>query len=216
MRRAKRTPSKLSLYLSRLFGQPRSAMASCKRLIVGLGNPGADYVHTRHNIGFDVVDALAERVHAPPYEHDRGNTLVTTAKYRGYSFLIAKPLTYMNRSGNAVRILLNRYKLADEDLLVVYDDIALDVGKLRLRPKGSAGGHNGMQDIIDALGTDKFARLRFGVGSDFPRGGQVGYVLAPFSPEQLDGVEKAVPQAVDAILTFVRDGIVTAMNRHNS
>lgn len=191
-------------------------MASSKRLIVGLGNPGADYVNTRHNIGFDVVDAVAERVNAAPFEHDRGNTMVTTGRYRGYSFLLAKPLTYMNRSGNAVRILLNRYKLSDQDLLVVYDDIALDVGALRLRPKGSAGGHNGMQDIIRLLGTDQFARLRFGVGSDFPRGGQVGYVLAPFSSEQVAEVEAAVPRAVDAVLTFVRDGITTAMNRHNS
>ncbi len=191
-------------------------MASSKRLIVGLGNPGADYVNTRHNIGFDVVDAVADRVKAPPYEHDRGNTMLTTGRFRGHAFLIARPLTYMNRSGAAVRALLNLHGLSEQELLVVYDDINLDVGKLRLRPKGSAGGHNGIQDIIDSLGTDQFPRLRFGVGSDFPRGRQVDYVLAPFSQEQLPDVEAALPAAVDAVLTFVRDGIVTAMNRHNT
>lgn len=189
-------------------------MAS-KRLIVGLGNPGADYVYSRHNIGFDVIDAVAARVRAEPFVHDRGNTLTTEARFRGHRFVLAKPLTYMNRSGSAVRTLMGQHGLTPDEVLVVYDDIALDVGTLRLRPKGSAGGHNGMQDIIDRTGTDALPRLRFGVGSDFPRGRQVDYVLSPFSDDQLPDVEQAIPAAVDAVLSFVTDGIVTAMNRHN-
>lgn len=201
--------------LRRLFSKPRPAMASAQRLIIGLGNPGADYVSTRHNAGFMVVDAVADRIKAPAFEHGRGNTLLTSGRMRGRPVVLAKPLTYMNRSGAAARALLNLYGLEPDNMLVVYDDIALPAGKLRLRPQGSAGGHNGIQDIIDAIGTDVFPRLRFGVGSHFARGRQVDYVLSPFSDEQTEDVEVGISRAVDAVVTFVAEGITTSMNRFN-
>ncbi|MFW5972592.1 MAG: aminoacyl-tRNA hydrolase [Bacteroidota bacterium] len=197
------------------FKKRREAMASPTRLVIGLGNPGVEYVRTRHNIGFEVVDAVAERVKATPFKHDRGNTLTAVGRHRGHTFLLAKPLTFMNRSGSAVRKLLNLHGLRDDDLLVVHDDIHLEVGRLRLRPGGSAGGHNGVQDIIDAIGTREFPRLKFGVGSEFHRGGQSHYVLSPFSEEQRLAADEGLDKAVDAVLTFVADGILSAMNRHN-
>jgi peptidyl-tRNA hydrolase, PTH1 family len=190
-------------------------MAAAGRIIVGLGNPGIEYEETRHNIGFRVVDAIAHKIGVERFEHDRGNTLTAQGRFKGRSLLLVKPLTYMNRSGSAVRTQLNLSGLEPEDVLVIYDDIALPTGKLRLRSKGSAGGHNGLQDIIDHLGTDAIPRLRFGIGDAFPRGGQARYVLLPFDREDADDVEAGVERAVDAALTFVREGMTTAMNRYN-
>ncbi len=189
-------------------------MPRAKRLIVGLGNPGREYEGTRHNVGFDVADAVAVRAKVS-LQHEKGNVFVGWGSFRGYPFGVAKPQTFMNLSGAAVRNLVGRYGLNPTDLLIVYDDINLEPGQLRLRPQGSAGGHNGMQDVIDALGTDNVPRLRFGVGSDFSRGQQVDYVLAPFSDEQQPLVEEALVRARDAAFTFVREGIVPAMNRFN-
>jgi len=186
-----------------------------RRLIVGLGNPGADYVYTRHNIGFVVVDTLADKIGADPFQHGRGNVLEAMGRIRGRNIVLAKPLTYMNRSGGAVKALLGGNGLQPEDMLVVYDDIALPVGKLRLRKSGSAGGHNGVQDIIDVLGTDVFPRLRFGIGNDFSRGRQADYVLSPFDSSEDDDVDEGVVRALDAISAFVTEGLVTAMNRFN-
>jgi peptidyl-tRNA hydrolase, PTH1 family len=131
-------------------------MANPGRIIVGLGNPGAEYEETRHNIGFRVVDALARKIGVERFDHDRGNTLTAMGRFRGRNLLLVKPLTYMNRSGSAVRTQLNLSGLEPSDLLVVYDDIALPTGRLRIRGKGSAGGHNGLQDIIDQLGRTRF------------------------------------------------------------
>lgn len=190
-------------------------MASKDRLIVGLGNPGAEYAGTRHNIGFVVADLLAERARADWKEDGRAGALVASGRLRGRPVTLVKPQTYMNRSGASVKHLLRRLGLDVRDCLVIYDDINLPPGKLRLRKNGSAGGHNGMQDIIDALGSDGFPRLRFGVGNDFERGRQADYVLSPFSPEQQPEVDAALPRAVQAATTFVTDGLVTAMNRFN-
>ena len=189
-------------------------MATSKRLIVGLGNPGAEYEKTRHNVGFEVVDAVADKARIT-LEHDKGDVLLGWGRVRRYPLGVAKPLTYMNRSGTAVRTLLGRHGLEPQEILVVVDDINLPVGKLRLRQGGSAGGHNGLQDITDRLGRDDFPRLRFGVGSDFSRGKQADYVLSPFSPDERPIVEEALVRARDAAITFVTDGIVTAMNRFN-
>ncbi len=190
-------------------------MARAKRLIVGLGNPGPEYEATRHNVGFMVADAVAEKA-GLRLSHERGNVLLGWGRWRGAPFGVAKPLTYMNRSGQAVLALVRRFGLTPADLLVIYDDINLPVGRIRLRPGGSAGGHNGVQDIIDRLGTDAFPRLRLGIGHDFPRGRQADYVLAPFDAEQRPRIEEAIERAREAALTFVTDGLHVAMNRFNA
>ena len=189
-------------------------MPRSKRLIIGLGNPGPEYERTRHNIGFQVADALAEKARIT-FTRERGDVLLGWGRMKGFPFGVAKPQTFMNRSGRAVQTLVQRYGLATQEMLVVVDDINLAPGTLRIRPNGSAGGHNGLQDIIDTLSTDDFPRLRFGVGSDFPRGRQAEYVLSPFSEEERPVVEEALQRARDAAITFVSDGIVTAMNRFN-
>jgi len=189
-------------------------MAGLKRVIVGLGNPGAEYEETRHNIGFKVVDALAAKTRVV-LDSSRGGVLLGWGRWRSRSFGLAKPLTFMNLSGQAVLSLLRRHALSPEDLLIAYDDLNLPVGTLRLRKQGSAGGHNGVQDIIDRLGTDVFPRLRIGVGHDFPRGRQVDHVLSPFTKAEHPLMEEAVVRACEASLVFVADGLVTAMNRYN-
>jgi PTH1 family peptidyl-tRNA hydrolase len=190
-------------------------MPKADRLIVGLGNPGPEYEHTRHNVGFWVVDAVAETARAA-FRHDgRANAMVAQGRTRGRPLTLAKPLTFMNRSGQSVKHLVRRFSLSPRNLLVVYDDLNLDVGRLRLRERGSAGGHNGMQDIIDRLGTDDFPRLRLGIGSDYGRGQQSEYVLSPFDADQEPLIDEALDRAHDAVITFVTDGVVTAMNRFN-
>lgn len=190
-------------------------MAKNARLIVGLGNPGSEYEDTRHNIGFAIVDAIAEKARITFKYDGRADAFVGEGRVRGGPVLLAKPLTYMNRSGDAVKRLAKRYQFVSRELFVIVDDINLVTGKLRLRQRGSAGGHNGVQDIIDCLGTDDFPRLRIGIGNDFPRGRQADYVLSPFSVDELPVIEEAVQRGRDAAITFVTDGIVTAMNRFN-
>ncbi len=190
-------------------------MPQSNRLIVGLGNPGAEYEGTRHNVGFAVVEAVAQKARIDFGYDGRAGAMVGEGRFRGRSLTLVKPLSYMNRSGTPVRHLLRRYGLAPRDLLIIVDDINLPTGRLRLRPRGSAGGHNGVQDLIDCLGTDDFPRLRIGIGDDFSRGRQSDYVLSPFSEAQRHAVEEALARARDAALTFVTDGLVTAMNRFN-
>lgn len=190
-------------------------MAGSKRLLIGLGNPGATYAATRHNVGFAVVDALAERARTVFKNDGRAEALLAEARLRGRPVVLVKPQTYMNRSGLTVKHLMRRYGFGPEEILVVVDDINLALGTIRLREQGSAGGHNGVQDIIDRLGTDAFPRLRLGVGSDFDRGGQVDYVLSGFTAEEQPVVDDAVKRARDAAVTFVTDGLVMAMNRFN-
>lgn len=186
------------------------------RLIIGLGNPGAEYEDTRHNVGFMVVDALAEKARIDGFAHDgRADAFIAEGRVRGRSITLAKPLRYMNRSGATVKNLVRRFTLSTQDILVIVDDINLEPGKLRLRKGGSAGGHNGTQDIIDALGTDNFPRLRIGIGNDFARGRQSDYVLSPFSADEQPLIEEVIATARDAAITFVTDGITTAMNRFN-
>ncbi len=200
-------------------------------LIVGLGNPGPKYEHTRHNIGFVIADAIAERTHirlsaprAAPTRLSKWTSWLGSRQelavsgqntHGGNPFTLIKPLTFMNRSGQAVAHYVQALQLDIKDVLVIFDDISLPVGTVRLRKKGGAGGHNGVQDIIDQLGTSEFPRLRFGVGSDFERGQQVEYVLAPFATSDQETVETAVTQATDAVLTFIGEGIDIAMNQFN-
>lgn len=188
-------------------------MPSRKRLIIGLGNPGAEYEGTRHNIGFMVVDALAAKAGAS-FSHEK-EAFVAWAQHRGHPYGLAKPLTYVNRSGQAAQKLARAYGLEPREMLVLVDDINLDPGTIRLRTGGSAGGHNGMQDIIDRLATREIPRLRLGVGSDFPRGRMADYVLSPFSRDEQPLIDEALVRAQKAALCFVTDGIQTAMNRYN-
>ena len=190
-------------------------MAGSKRLLIGLGNPGADYEGTRHNVGFAVVEALAERARAT-FQHDgRADAVVASGRLRGRPVVLVKPLTYMNRSGSTVKHLVRRLGFEPTELLIIVDDINLALGKLRLRERGSAGGHNGVQDVIDQLGTDAFPRLRIGVGRAFAQGRQVDYVLSPFTQEEQPVIDAAILRARDAAVTYVVDGIVTTMNRFN-
>ncbi len=184
-----------------------------KRLIVGLGNPGAEYEGTRHNAGFMVADALAARCRLGLVPD--GEALVGWGSHRGCAFGLAKPQAYMNRSGDAVRRLARAHGLGAAEILVVVDDLHLDVGAVRLRAGGGAGGHNGLEHVAERLGTTDFPRLRLGIGRDFPRGGQVDYVLAPFAPQQRAALEDALITACNAALAFVADGIEAAMNRYN-
>lgn len=196
------------------LGGPDAPAVRPARLVLGLGNPGPDYEGTRHNVGFRVIDRLAEAT-GIAVEAEAARALVGEGVWRGHPVALAKPLTFMNRSGQAVLALLKRYGLEPADVLVVYDDLALPVGAIRLRGKGGAGGHNGVQDLIHRLNSMEFPRLRVGVGDSFPHGGQVQYVLSPFEEEERPAVEEAVAAAAEAALTFIREGLTAAMNQHN-
>lgn len=184
-----------------------------KYLIVGLGNIGAEYELTRHNIGFLILDRLVGE-HGGKFEM---NKLAFTAevKHKGRTLQLIKPTTYMNLSGKAVNLYLQQYKISKENLLVVTDDISLPYGKIRLKPKGSAGGHNGLKNIEQLNGGQDYSRLRFGVGDDFPTGRQVDYVLSPFSKKELDELVLNMDRAIDAIFSFCAIGVERTMNQFN-
>lgn len=182
--------------------------------IIGLGNPGSKYAGTRHNIGFEFIDRLAQSM-SVRLGPGKGPFQVGKSNYGGESVYLIKPTTYMNNSGDAVRQALNWYKEDIDQCLICYDDIDLDIGTIRLRPGGSAGGHNGIKDIITKLGTDAFPRLRIGIGNNFSRGQQVQYVLSPFSDEERQVIDTVLDKAVDACFCFIRDGIDKAMNEYN-
>ena len=183
-------------------------------IIVGLGNPEPQYLRTRHNAGWWLVDLLAER-HNIDIKRAHNTTRLGIGKIYGHTVALAKPRTYVNRSGSAVNYLLTRFGVDRDSLLVVYDEIALNAGKLRLRPRGSAAGHNGMKSIIDALGSQDFKRLRIGVGEPPPGTDRVGWVLGEMPPEDQRLVDDAIHRAADAIVNLMEDGVDTAMNRFN-
>jgi PTH1 family peptidyl-tRNA hydrolase len=172
-----------------------------KYLIVGLGNIGAEYEGTRHNIGFDIVDRLIADKDELVFKPDRYASMAKT-KYRGRSLVVIKPATYMNLSGKAVKYWMEKENIPIEKVLIIVDDIALDLGLIRLRSKGSAGGHNGLENIIQSLQTSQFNRLRFGIGKDFQRGYQVDFVLGKWNEEEKKILQKQIPLAVDAIRSF--------------
>jgi PTH1 family peptidyl-tRNA hydrolase len=182
------------------------------KLIVGLGNPGRKYAATRHNVGFEVVDALAAR-HGLEWESAPAEAVL--AKWRGAGALIAKPLTFMNLSGHAVGDLLRYYKVDLTDLLVIVDEVQLELGRLRTRASGSAGGHNGLKSLIEQLGTDEFARLRFGVGRGDTRRDLADHVLATFDADERPVVSEAIARAADAAEAFAGEGIAPMMNKFN-
>lgn len=183
-------------------------------IIVGLGNPGNKYAGTRHNIGFELIDQLAGAM-SVRMGPGKGPFHVGKGRHAGHNIYLVKPTTYMNNSGEAIQRLLNWYKEKPHNCLVCYDDLALEVGALRLRPKGSAGGHNGIKDIIQKLGTDAFPRLRIGIGDDFASGQQVQHVLSPFTNQEQQTIDEVLDRAVDAVFTYVRSGIDQAMNDFN-
>lgn len=186
------------------------------RLVVGLGNPGAAYAETRHNLGFSTVDALAERCGAAWSRLPGADSLVAVAQPDGLGLVLAKPQTYMNRSGAAVRALLERLELPREQCLVVYDDMDLPFGALRLRVRGSAGTHNGMRSVVAALGTDDVPRLRVGISQAGGPGRAIDYVLGTFSEAERAELEDVVGRAADAVLVWAHEGVTTAMNRYNA
>ncbi len=185
-------------------------------LIAGLGNPDKKYEHTRHNIGFDVVDALADKYHISVTEK-KHKGLCGTGVIDGVKVMLLKPLTYMNLSGESVIDAVNFYKLDPEtELLVIFDDISLAPGNIRIRKKGSAGGHNGIKNIIAHTGTQNFERIKVGVGEK-PEGWDLAdHVLGHFSEEDRKLVEEAISDAVDAVAMIVRDETDQAMNKYNS
>ena len=185
------------------------------KLVAGLGNPGVRYAFTRHNVGFWVLDVLERRgwVSLNRYMH---RALCGRGRIGGKEVFFARPITYMNRSGEALVPLLGYLGLGAEDLLVVYDDVALPTGRLRLRGRGSAGGHKGIASVICGLGTDGFNRLRIGVGPPPPGVELPDFVLSKFSPKEREKMEGLVEEAADAVEGFVTAGLTEAMNRYNA
>ena len=184
------------------------------KLIVGLGNPGKRYAGTRHNVGFDVLDLLASR-HRIEWESAPRGIEALSGRGRAAEVIVAKPLTFMNLSGQAVRDLLQFYKIAAGDALIVVDDTNLELGRLRARPSGSAGGHNGLKSVIEALGSEDFARLRVGVGRGDARRDLADHVLAKFDADERSIVAETVTRAADAVELFLAEGIGPVMNRFN-
>ena len=180
------------------------------RLIVGLGNPGAEYNGTRHNVGFAVVDRLAKEWELA-WQHTKSWHALWA---KGEKAILVKPTSYMNRSGEPLQAVANFYKIQPAEILVVLDDMALELGRLRLRPDGSTGGHNGLESIIVQLGTEEIPRLRVGIGAA-PREGAVDYVLGRFFEEERPLVEKSIVRATDAVKCSIDNGLLSAMNLFN-
>ena len=184
-----------------------------KLLIVGLGNIGEEYHNTRHNIGFKIVDELAKDKEVKFETVKLGDRC--EFRYKGKKFIMLKPSTYMNLSGKAIKYWMQQEKISIDHLLVVTDDINIDFGTIRIKAKGSDGGHNGMKDIQEKLGTTKYPRFRFGVGNGFSKGKQVDYVLGKWSADEESQLIERLPVATKAILSFGTDGLTNTMNNYN-
>lgn len=185
-----------------------------KFLIAGLGNMDIDYFGTRHNIGFDVVDLIASRQNL---KWDSGKYVhKTEMKYKGKTLVLIKPTTYMNLSGKAVKYWMDLEKIPIQNILVVLDDLNIDFGKLRIKTEGSDGGHNGLKDIQFMLGTNKYPRLRVGIGNNFHKGAQVNFVLGKWSEEENKILQELISQAADACLSYCTAGFANTSNKYNS
>jgi PTH1 family peptidyl-tRNA hydrolase len=192
------------------------------KLIVGLGNPGKAYAHNRHNIGFRCINYLA-RLHSIPVKKHQCRSQVGIGKIAGIEVLLAKPKTFVNKSGEAVERLMHKYNISTDDLLVIYDDLDLPLGKLRLRPEGSAGGHKGINSIISALASEGFPRIKVGIGRPTKEDGTAitdedviaGYVLSDFTPQEKAATKLAITTVAEAIHCALTEGITAAMNKFN-
>ncbi|MFY7879047.1 MAG: aminoacyl-tRNA hydrolase [Lacibacter sp.] len=184
-----------------------------KFLIVGLGNIGDEYAHTRHNIGFDVVQAFIQQ-HGGSWRTDRLAS-VAEVKFKGRTVICIQPTTYMNLSGKALKYWMEKEKITLDHILVIVDELALPLNKLRLRPSGSHAGHNGLKNIETLLLTNAYPRLRFGIGNDYPKGKQIDFVLGKWSVTELPVVKRKIEVSVELIETFIFSGIDKAMNHYN-
>ena len=183
------------------------------KLVAGLGNPGTEYADTRHNIGFKVVDALASAMNIEIKKRKFGSRFGET-EFEGKKLILLKPQTFMNLSGKAVAAAVGFYRLPLQELMVITDDMALEPGAIRIRPRGSAGGHNGLKSVIDSLGSEDFCRLRCGIGGP-GLADAYDYVLSKISDEQQPLISTAIVRARDAVITWIRSGVKTAMNEYN-
>ena len=200
------------MWLFQWFKKEDPVDPKMKYLIVGLGNIGDKYDGTRHNIGFDVVDHIAEDKNGTFKSESQG--AICKVKHRGRTLVLLKPSTYMNLSGKAIRYWLQKEKIPSENLLVIVDDLNLDFGKLRMRGKGSDGGHNGLKDINQMIG-QKYARLRIGIGDTFNRGKQVDFVLGKWDRQELDALPQIIKKGANAALSFASIGLNHTMNSFN-
>jgi peptidyl-tRNA hydrolase, PTH1 family len=183
-------------------------------LLVGLGNPGREYRDTRHNIGFMLMDKFANRLEVD-FTRSQSKAIFTVGHYQGHKIILAKPQSFMNRSGHPTQAMLKFYKLAPVDLLVVYDDVDLPFDTLRLKPSGGTAGHKGMNSIVEQLGTKDFARLRLGVGRPPGHKQAANFVLKPFSKAEQEFLDQYLGRAADAILAYIREGVDLAMTVYN-
>lgn len=207
----------MTYFFSRLFGRDKRREADVdmkKFLIVGLGNIGPEYVGTRHNAGFMIADRLVEDCGGSFSSCRYGD--MAEVKVKNCQLMVLKPSTFMNLSGVAVRYWMNKEKMPLENLLVLVDDFALPFGAIRLRTGGADAGHNGLKNIAEQLGTQKYCRLRFGVGNDFPRGGQIDFVLGKFPPEEMKEMPARLETAADAVKAFCLSGAAFAMTHFNN
>ncbi len=189
-------------------------LTTMKFLIAGLGNIGSEYADTRHNIGFMVVDRLAEMLETTLVPDRLASSAL--GKYRGKQLVLIQPATYMNLSGKAIRFHLDKHQITPDRLIVITDDIALPFGQMRLRMKGSDGGHNGLKSTEELLKTQDYPRIRFGVGNDFPKGAQADYVLSPFSSSEKEALPALIQRCADGVLSMTVQGIERAMSSFNA
>ena len=201
-------------FIKKLFSKQEEIDPQMKYLIVGLGNMHPDYDDTRHNIGFEVVDALAHQ-NDGTFKNDTLGDLCLI-KHKGRFIHLLKPSTYMNLSGKSVRHWMLKYKIPLENVLIVVDDLNIDFGKLRMRAKGADGGHNGLKSIADQLNTTKYPRLRVGIGDNFSKGRQIDYVLGKWSKKEREGLQEVIDQSCKACLSFASIGLSRSMNSFNN
>jgi PTH1 family peptidyl-tRNA hydrolase len=186
-------------------------------LVVGLGNPGKEYEDTRHNLGFKAIEELASRLEIPEMRvKSKMQAFLGEAQYEGHKVILAQPITFMNLSGLAVSALLSWNKIPPDHLILIYDDVDLEVGQVRVRPRGNAGGHHGVESVINSLGTPEFNRVRIGIGRESLTGDVTDYVLQKIPPAQRETLETAIQKAAEAALEIVAFGIEAGMNKFNA
>ena len=186
------------------------------KLIVGLGNPTPKYEQTRHNVGFDVIDLFCHEIGVKPNFREEYHSLILNGQLESQEIILAKPQTFMNSSGTAVSAIVSNYNIQLEDMIVIYDDLNLELGLIRIRRSGSAGGHKGVKSIIESLGSEAFPRIRIGIGQP-PQGTEaIDFVLSKFSPEEREVIDEAEKLAIEAIKVIIFEGIENAMNKFNS